>query len=182
MKQQQNNSTKAWALQVALSITLVSASAVLLAASLNSTQGQANKAVESDHHNHDCDNDPDNCNTATPIKHVIVLIGENWTFDSIFATYHPRGNQSVGNLLSRGYVTAAGAPGPNFDYSQQFQINQPYPPTYFRRRTSRPPARRASRRRTRPTSPQLRAVSTRDKPPSIAHSCRTRFCRRSSRR
>src|SRR6516164_5480799 len=85
MKQQQNNSTKAWALQVALSITLVSASAVLLAASLNSTQGQANKAPMSDHHHHDCDNDPDNCNTATPIKHVIVLIVENWTFDSIFA-------------------------------------------------------------------------------------------------
>src|SRR5215469_17801777 len=52
--------------------------------------------------------------TATPIKHVIVLIGENWTFDSIFATYRPKDGQSVGNLLSRGYVTASGAPGPDF--------------------------------------------------------------------
>jgi phospholipase C len=69
--------------------------------------------------------------TATPIKHVIILIGENWTFDSIFATYQPKNKQSVDNLLSRGIVTASGAPGPNFDYSQQFQINQPYPPTYF---------------------------------------------------
>src|SRR5215467_15146192 len=71
--------------------------------------------------------------TATPIKHVIVLIGENWTFDGIYATYEPkRANmQSVANLLSRGVITASGAPGPDFDYSQQFQINQPYPTTYF---------------------------------------------------
>jgi phospholipase C len=25
--------------------------------------------------------------TATPIKHLIVLIAENWTFDSIYGTY-----------------------------------------------------------------------------------------------
>ena len=71
--------------------------------------------------------------TATPIKHVIVLIGENWTFDGIFATYEPKNKnkESVGNLLSRGIVTASGAPGPNFGASQQFQVNQPYPATYF---------------------------------------------------
>jgi phospholipase C len=69
--------------------------------------------------------------TATPIKHVIVLIGENWTFDSIYATYRPGYRQSVDNLLSRGIVTASGAPGPNFAKSLQYQINQPYPPTYF---------------------------------------------------
>jgi phospholipase C len=71
--------------------------------------------------------------TATPIKHVIILIGENWTFDGIFATYEPKKatKQSVANLLSRGVVTASGAPGPDFAYSQQFQINQPYPTTYF---------------------------------------------------
>ena len=69
--------------------------------------------------------------TATPIKHVIVLIGENWTFDGIFATYQPKNKQSVGNLLSRGYVTASGAPGPDFGDSRQFQINQPYPAKYF---------------------------------------------------
>ena len=28
-------------------------------------------------------------NTATPIKHVIVIIGENRTFDHLFATYQP---------------------------------------------------------------------------------------------
>ena len=35
--------------------------------------------------------DPDHQTTATPIKHVIVLIGENRTFDHVFATYVPRG-------------------------------------------------------------------------------------------
>ena len=71
--------------------------------------------------------------TATPIKHVIILIGENWTFDGIYATYEPKraNKQSVANLLSRGVVTASGTPGPDFAYSQQFQINQPYPSTYF---------------------------------------------------
>ncbi|HEX8782535.1 MAG TPA: alkaline phosphatase family protein [Steroidobacteraceae bacterium] len=71
--------------------------------------------------------------TATPIKHVIILIGENWTFDGIYGTYVPKkGNkQSVGNLLSRGYVTASGAPGPDFADSRQFQVNQPYPAKYF---------------------------------------------------
>ena len=30
-----------------------------------------------------------NAPTSTPIKHVIVLIGENRTFDHLFATYVP---------------------------------------------------------------------------------------------
>jgi len=133
MKKQQNNSTNAWTLQVVLSVALLSISAVLLASSFNSTQGQVNTASTSDDDHHDCDHHHhgNDCNTVTPIKHVIVLIGENWTFDSIFATYQPRHGQSVGNLLSRGYVTASGAPGPDFADSQQFQINQPYPATYF---------------------------------------------------
>jgi phospholipase C len=69
--------------------------------------------------------------TATPIKHVIVLIGENWTFDGMFATYKPKNKESVANLLSRGIVTASGAPGPNHAKSWQYQINQPFPATYF---------------------------------------------------
>ena len=51
--------------------------------------------------------------TATPIKHVIVIIGENHTFDNVFATYHPPAGQQVSNLLSKGIVTDSGAPGPN---------------------------------------------------------------------
>ena len=40
--------------------------------------------------------------TVTPIKHLIVLIGDNCTFDHVFATYQPKHGQTVGNLLSRG--------------------------------------------------------------------------------
>ena len=69
--------------------------------------------------------------TKTPIKHLIVLIGENRTFDHIFATYQPKHNQSVANLLSNGIILANGSPGPNFPRSRQFQINQPFPAKYF---------------------------------------------------
>src|SRR5579875_2443945 len=50
---------------------------------------------------------------VTPIKHVIVIIGENHTFDNVFGTYQPPRGQSVMNLLSEGIVTASGEPGPN---------------------------------------------------------------------
>jgi phospholipase C len=50
---------------------------------------------------------------VSPIKHVIVIIGENHTFDNVFATYRPPRGQTVKNLLSEGIVTASGAPGPN---------------------------------------------------------------------
>ncbi len=55
----------------------------------------------------------------TPIKHVIVIVGENRTFDNLFATYQPKSRQSVGNLLSRGIVLADGSPGPNFKIAEQ---------------------------------------------------------------
>ena len=61
--------------------------------------------------------------TATPIKHLIVLIGENRTFDNIYATYKAKRGQFVGNLLSRQIVHEDGIPGPNFFSSMQFQIN-----------------------------------------------------------
>ena len=69
--------------------------------------------------------------TATPIKHVIVLIGENRSFDNVFATYVPKHGQTVANLLSRGIVNASGQLSVNAAWSQQFQINQPFPTTYF---------------------------------------------------
>jgi acid phosphatase len=52
--------------------------------------------------------------TATPIKHVIVIIGENHTFDNVFGTYEPTAGQHVMNLLSEGIVNADGQPGPNY--------------------------------------------------------------------
>ena len=57
--------------------------------------------------------------TRTPIKHVIVIIGENRTFDHVFATYKPKKGESVSNLLSKGIVKEDGTPGPNFSLGAQ---------------------------------------------------------------
>ena len=52
-------------------------------------------------------------NTASPIKHVIVIIGENRSFDHVFATYKPaHSTDTVLNLLSEGIVNANGNAGP----------------------------------------------------------------------
>src|SRR5262249_42044359 len=55
----------------------------------------------------------------TPIQHVIIIIGENRTFDHIFATYQPRKGETVDNLLSKGIINADGTPGPNFSLALQ---------------------------------------------------------------
>ena len=60
--------------------------------------------------------------TASPIKHLIVLIGENRGFDHTFATYTPRSGETIKNLLSQGIVNADGSPGPNFAKGHQFKI------------------------------------------------------------
>ena len=59
-------------------------------------------------------------NTTSPIKHVIVIIGENRTFDHVFATYKPKNGQKIDNLLSKGIVNEDGTPGPNFALSLQY--------------------------------------------------------------
>jgi len=69
--------------------------------------------------------------TDTPIQHLIVLIGENRSFDHLFATYVPRGKDSVSNLLSKGIINADGTPGPNFDEAAQFQATPPFRTSYF---------------------------------------------------
>jgi len=56
----------------------------------------------------------------TPIQHVIVIVGENRTFDHIFATYQPKKGESVDNLLSKKIVNEDGTPGPNFAFAQQY--------------------------------------------------------------
>lgn len=60
-------------------------------------------------------------NTATPIKHVLVIYGENRSFDHLFATYQPHGGETVNNLLSEGIVNADGTPGPNFAKAAQYK-------------------------------------------------------------
>ena len=58
--------------------------------------------------------------SSTPIKHVIVIIGENRTFDHVYGTYTPKDGETVSNLLSKGIVKANGKPGPNYSLSAQF--------------------------------------------------------------
>ena len=57
--------------------------------------------------------------TTTPIKHVIVVVGENVTFDTLFATHIPAAGQSITNLLSQGIVNADGTPGPRYHKAVQ---------------------------------------------------------------
>jgi len=59
--------------------------------------------------------------TTTPIKHLIVIIGENHSFDNAFATFQPVHGQRVNNLLSEGIVTCDGQSGPNVGLAQQEQ-------------------------------------------------------------
>jgi len=59
----------------------------------------------------------------TPIKHVIVIVGENRTFDHIFATYKPKEGESVDNLLSKHIVKEDGTPGRNFAAASQYSAD-----------------------------------------------------------
>src|SRR5262249_47269574 len=69
--------------------------------------------------------------TATPIEHVIVIIGENRTFDNLYGTYVPKHGQRVLNLLSQGIVRPDGSPGANMNAAEQFQISTIDPVSYF---------------------------------------------------
>jgi phospholipase C len=42
--------------------------------------------------------------TTTPIEHLIVVVGENLSFDNLFGTYQPKSAAAVHNLLSAGIV------------------------------------------------------------------------------
>jgi phospholipase C len=61
--------------------------------------------------------------TRSPIKHVIVIVGENRTFDHIFATYKPREGEQVDNLLSKQIVKEDGTPGKNFWKAYQYSAD-----------------------------------------------------------
>ena len=54
----------------------------------------------------------DNQKTQSPIKHVIVILGENRTFDHLFATYEQGRGEHVDNLLSKGIINKDGTPWP----------------------------------------------------------------------
>jgi phospholipase C len=72
---------------------------------------------------HDKGNDDDKGKTRTPIKHVIVIVGENRTFDHIFATYKPKDGESVNNLLSEQIVKEDGSPGKDFSKAYQYSAD-----------------------------------------------------------
>ncbi len=59
----------------------------------------------------------------TPIKHLVVIVGENRSFDHLFATYRAKGAGDVMNLLSEGIIKSDGTPGPNFAKAQQWQAD-----------------------------------------------------------
>jgi hypothetical protein len=66
--------------------------------------------------------DQNDAATATPIRHVIIIIGENRTFDHVFATYEPfNKGEAVLNLLSEGIVKPDGSPGPNYGEALQYR-------------------------------------------------------------
>lgn len=61
--------------------------------------------------------------TRSPIQHIILIIGENRSFDHVFATYRPRPGQTVNNLLSERIINSDGSPGPNFGAAVQNQAS-----------------------------------------------------------
>lgn len=61
--------------------------------------------------------------TVSPVKHVIVIIGENSSFDHAFGTYLPKHpEEGIWNLLSRRIVNRDGTPGVDFARAQQFSV------------------------------------------------------------
>ena len=100
--------------------------------------------------------------TASPIKHVIVVIGENQSFDHLYGTHVPPSGDSISNLLFKGIVRPDGSPGQHFAKAQQFTTSGQTsyfisvakknktryttlpPPTLNGRRTSRARLRRPS--------------------------------------
>jgi phospholipase C len=59
--------------------------------------------------------------TRSPIRHLIVVAGENRSFDNVFGTYVPPGSQTIWNLLSKGIVFNNGEPGKNVALATQQQ-------------------------------------------------------------
>ncbi|MGO9359534.1 MAG: phosphoesterase, partial [Xanthobacteraceae bacterium] len=91
------NRKRPWRLTTALYTTIVAASALGLGTAAIGGAVDPVAAVK----------------TASPIKRVIILIGENRGLDHTFGTYTPKGaGQTISNLLSKGIVNADGTPGP----------------------------------------------------------------------
>ncbi len=68
--------------------------------------------------------------TRTPIKHVIVIIGENRSFDHVFATYQPKRGETVENLLSKHIIESDGTPGANYSFAAQYSAEDTHRDRY----------------------------------------------------
>ena len=67
--------------------------------------------------------------TTSPIQHVIVIVGENRSFDHLFATYQPK-TGTVDNLLFKKIIKADGTPGANYSHAAQNSADLTLSPTY----------------------------------------------------
>jgi acid phosphatase len=76
------------------------------------------------------DVDPHAAKTTTPIEHVIVIVGENHSFDNIYGVYRPARGEGIANLLSKGIVNPDGSPGPHFDRAAQQEARDQQPDGY----------------------------------------------------
>src|ERR1700726_4394788 len=74
----------------------------------------------------DADTSVDKIKTAWPIKHVIIIVGENRSFDHVVATFKPSvPGEPVSNRLPKEIINADGSPGPKFSLAHQFRIVSP---------------------------------------------------------
>ncbi len=112
---------KRWRFRAALCVSVVALLAIGNAAVGNSAGPAKNTDAA------------DSVKTESPIKHVIILIGENRGLDHTFGVYKPKGKgQTISNMLSKGIVNVDGTPGPNFALAQQFAVS-PQPNLLCRR-------------------------------------------------
>jgi phospholipase C len=77
--------------------------------------------------------------TETPIQHVIVIVGENRSFDHLFGVYKPPQGETVANLLSKGIISADGTPGPHFGLAKQYKGTLTRPAKFSLTPTSKTP-------------------------------------------
>src|ERR1700761_3877900 len=115
---------KGWLLTTALTIA-AAVSFISVGPNHGPNSAIAAEAQSNGHGNgngHGNNNDPaDQVKTESPIKHVIILIGENRGLDHTFGIYKPKGRgETISNLLSKGIVDRNGQPAVNYGLAKQY--------------------------------------------------------------
>ncbi len=68
----------------------------------------------------------------TKIEHVIIVVGENHTFDNVYGAYKPKNGQKIDNLLSKDIIKEDGTPGASFALAKQWVgLDGPRTPDYL---------------------------------------------------